>query len=351
MADYNGDGLDDLTHVPVGGDAAAPFLGGGGGPPFLSGVGNFSGGGSSPAFTPSASRAARNTSKGLPGLPSGAGAILAGYGINSNALSQGSFANSGQASPDDFVQVGKRALGIVGTVGDYVNPHLGATKYSDAQNLPGFWYNNDQNFYKQFVAKAIMYKVPGANSDMGLPEAGAIWDNLLQQSIQLGKSTGRDWTPWQVLETYNHKPGSLGTHKEGDWIIDNATGEKVKYVGPRSKTTTQTRVDLTDPETAQALITQSLTQLLGRAPSDGELAQFKGTISGYEKAHPTVATTTENINSMGETTSSNTTTSGGVTDAARQQLLQSGVEKGPEYAKYQGGTTYFNALLQLIGGG
>lgn len=278
---------------------------------------------------------------------------LGKYGLSSQGLNAGAFSvASSKPIPTDYVFVGHRALGITTPTKGHDTGRLGGgITYDAAQNLPGQWYANDQNFYKQFITKAIMYKLPGASPDMGLPEAGAAWDNLLQTAIQLTKSTGRNWTPWEVMESYNHKPGTLGTHRSGDWIIDNATGEKVKYVGPKSRTTTQTSVDLTDPETAQALITQSLTQLLGRAPSDGELAQFKGTISGYEKSHPSVATTTEQYDSQGNVVATNTTRSGGVTDAARQQLLQSKVQDTPEYAKYQAGTTYFNALLQLIGGG
>lgn len=284
--------------------------------------------------------------------PQSLDAQLSQYGITSQGLSSGSYATSNKLLPTDYVFVGHRALGITTpTRGHDTGRRGGGITYDQAQNLPGQWYSNDKSFYNEFIAKAIMYKMPGADPDMGLPEAGAVWDNLLQTSIQLSKTTGRNWTPWEVMESYNHKPGTLGTHRVGDWIIDNATGEKVKYVGPRSKTTTQTSVDLSDPETAQALITNSLTQLLGRAPSDKELARFKSTLSGYERANPSVATTTENYDDQGNVVSSNTTRSGGVTDAGRQAILADKVDESPEYAKYQAGTTYFNALLGLIGGG
>jgi hypothetical protein len=227
------------------------------------------------------------------------------------------------------------------------------TTYGQAQNLPAQWYSSDPGFYKQFIAKAVMYKLPGASADMGLPEAGAAWDNLLQTAINLNKSGGnkKDWTPWDVLESYNRPAGSLGTRKVGDWLIDNATNEKVKYVGPKTKTTTQTAIDLSNPEQVQAIATQTLTQMIGRAPTDKELATFKATLNGYEKSHPETTTTTETYDDMQNVTASNVVHAGGVTDAARQTVLGEGVQKTKEYAKYQGGTTYFNALMQMIGGG
>ncbi len=259
-------------------------------------------------------------------------------------------------TPTDSVWVGAGALGrSTPTRGHDTGRVSGFTTYQDAQSLPGTWYANDPQRYKQFVAKLIMYKYPGASADMGLPEAMSAWDDLLKMSITLNKSQGKDqktnWTPFNILDSYNRPAGSMGTYKSGDWLIDSATGEKVKYVGPKSKTSTQTAIDLSNPEQVQAIATQTLTQMIGRAPTDKELATFKATLNGYEKEHPETTTTTDTYNDMGEVSASNVVHSGGVTDAARQTVLGKGVEKTKEYGKYQGGTTYFNALMQMVGGG
>ena len=258
------------------------------------------------------------------------------------------------AQPNDSIFVGYQALGVTAPSGGHDTGRFSAsTTYDQAQNLPSQWYANNPGFYKQFVAKAIMFKLPGASADMGLPEAGAVWDNLLQTAIQLNKANpkGKNWTPWDVLDSYNRPAGSLGTRKVGDWLIDNATGDKVKYVGPKSKTTSQTAIDLSNPEQVQAIATQTLTQMIGRAPTDKELATFKATLNGYERGHPELTTTTENYDDMGNVSATNVVHSGGVTDAARQTVLGKGVQKTKEYGKYQAGTTYFNALLQMLGGG
>lgn len=259
--------------------------------------------------------------------------------------------SSSTTLPTDPVHIDQRSLGYSQGKGLGVAlPQV--INYSQAQGLPGQWYANDQNFYKQFIGKLITYKFQGANADMGIDGATSAWDNLLQTSIMLNKSSkGKQWTPWDVLETYNHKPGSMGTHKSGDWLIDNATGEKVKYVGPKSKTTKNTAIDLSNPEQVQAIATQTLTQMIGRAPTDKELATFKATLNGYEKSHPAITTTTENYDDQGQVTSTNQSQTGGVDDAARSVVLGEGLKKTKEYGKYQSGTTYFNALMQMIGGG
>jgi hypothetical protein len=153
-----------------------------------------------------------------------------------------------------------------------------------------------------------------------------------------------------VLNTYSNQGLNLGTVRKGDWEYDIATGEKIRYVGPKTKTTTQSKVDLSSPEDVRAITTQMLTELLGRAPTDAEVAKFKTSINSLEKANPTKATITETLNDMGEVVNTATTTSGGVSNDARGLLVSDEAKKGPEYGKYQSGTTYWNAMMQMLGG-
>lgn len=297
-------------------------------------------------------------SSGQPGSPQKD--PLALTGMNRNKLQQGTQSGGGIRNntpmPTDSIWVGPQALGRPTATRGH-DPHRfgGLTTYQDAQNLPGQWYTNDPNLYKSFVSKLIMYKMPGASADMGIPEVMSAWDDLLRMSITLNNAQGKhvktNWTPWDILESYNRKPGSMGTHKEGDWLIDNATGEHVKYVGPKTKTTKQSAIDLSDPKQVQAIAEQSLAQLIGRAPTTKELAQYKATLNGYEKSHPEITTTTDHYDDMGNVTASDVVHSGGVDEATRAGLIGEGVKKGKEYGKYQSGTTYFNALMQMVGGG
>jgi len=296
----------------------------------------------------------------VPGVPATGGSSL-GNPLALTGQTADSMANyvldynrpiqSQNALPTDPIHLDPRSMGR--GPGQGMGVALpGTMTYGDAQGLPGQWFANDPKFYKQFMGKLILYKYPSASADMGIQEATSAWDDLLQTSIMLNKtSKGKQWTPWDVLETYNNKPGSLGTRKVGDWLVDIATGEKVKYVGPRTKTQKQTALDLSNPEQVQALATQTLTQMIGRAPTDKELAQFKATLNGYEREHPQVTTTTQHLNDQGEVTNSDVVQTGGVDDAARATVLGEGIQKTKEYGKYQAGTTYFNALMQMIGGG
>lgn len=304
------------------------------------------------------------TSGDLPGTSSSSKGSssdpLALTGMTQQQLSSGTlgvtpFSNTGPL-PTDSIFVGAQALGRpVGTRGHDPHRYSGFTTYQEAQSLPGQWYSSDPNLYKSFVSKLIMYKYPGASSDMGIPEAMSAWDDLLKMAITLNKAQGKNlktnWTPWAILESYNRKPGSLGTHREGDFLVDNATGERVKYVGPKTKTTKQSAIDLSNHEQVQAIAEQALTQMIGRAPTTKELAQFKATLNGYEREHPEITTTTDHYDDMGNVTASDVVHSGGVSDAARAGLITGGVKKTKEYGKYQSGTTYFNALMQMVGGG
>lgn len=232
--------------------------------------------------------------------------------------------------------------------------------YESARLLPTGW---SPERLKQFVNKGIMYGIPGFDVGMGMPEIVAAWDDLVKASAAFSTS-GKKWSPWDVMESYGGSgKQKFGTMTKGDWVYDVATGERLKYVGKTTRTTKSEQVDLSSPEEVQALVTQVLREALGRAPNDQELARFKATISGYEKEHPQVTTvtetaTTESIEaaraSGGDVfagAQQSSVTEGGVSDAARAALVTAPTEETKEYGKYQAGTTYWDAMMQMIGGG
>jgi DNA mismatch repair ATPase MutL len=165
------------------------------------------------------------------------------------------------------------------------------------------------------------------------------------------------------MDSWSNTKGKYGTQRQGDWIFDVATGERLQYVGPKSKTTTQSNVNLSSPEEVQALVTQTLREALGRNPTAKEHARFKSTIGGNEQQHPEVTTTTTTLSNediaraqasggdvWSQASQQSSQTAGGTSDAARMALVQEPTEDTPEFGKYQSGTTYFNALLALVGG-
>jgi hypothetical protein len=156
--------------------------------------------------------------------------------------------------------------------------------------------------------------------------------------------------------------GKFGTMTKGDWVYDVATGERLKYVGKTTRKTKSEQVDLSSAEEVQALVTQVLREALGRAPNEKELARFKATITGFEKENPTITEVTETATeesiaaamaSGGDVftgAQQKSVTSGGVTDAARAQLVTDPTQDTQEYGKFQSGTTYWDAMMQMIGG-
>lgn len=218
--------------------------------------------------------------------------------------------------------------------------------YEKAQTMPLSWSDKEK---ANFVNKGILYKMPGFSSNMGMPEIMDAWDDLAKMS-QAWSAKGQNWSPWDIMDTYK-TDGKFGTVRRGDWLYDAATGEKMKYVGPRSKTTTSKNVNLSSPEDVKALTTQMLSELLGRSPTTEELAKYRAAINGYEEKNPEVTTTTSTLDEQGEVTAQSSKTTGGASQAALGGLVSDSAKIGPEYGKYQSGTTYYDAMMQMITGG
>lgn len=245
-------------------------------------------------------------------------------------------------------------------VGDARGHGFEEMDYEQARMLPTGW---SPERLKQFVNKGIMYGIPGFDVGMGMPEIVAAWDDLVKASAAFSVG-GKKWTPWDVMESYggSGEGGKFGTMTKGDWVYDVATGERLKYVGKTTRKTKSEQVDLSSAEEVQALVTQVLREALGRAPNEKELARFKATISGFEKENPTVTEVTETATeesiaaamaSGGDVftgAQQKSVTSGGVTDAARAQLVTDPTQDTQEYGKFQSGTTYWDAMMQMIGG-
>lgn len=229
--------------------------------------------------------------------------------------------------------------------------------FDQARVAPLGW---SQGQLKQFVNQGIMNKIPGFDVNMGMPEIQAAWERLVQSSqlfnSQVAGPQDKMWTPFDVMNSYANSKGKFGTVQKGDWVFDVATGERIKYVGKTTRTTTSKQLDLSSPEEVQALVTQVLREALGRAPNAQELARFKATITGYEKENPEVTTTVQQLSpdlATGEVnvTSQSSTTTGGVSDVARAALVSEPTMETKEYGKYQAATTYWGAMMQMIAGG
>ena len=155
-----------------------------------------------------------------------------------------------------------------------------------------------------------------------------MWDYVTTEAANLFTS-GHKLTPYEAADLIAGSPEDRAKR----------AGQAGRFTG----TKTISSVDLTDPQSAKAIVNDVLAQALGRAALPEEMSQFLGTLSAAERANPTVTSTTY---SDGDAVSS--TTSGGLGAAgARQTLLESAQAK-PDYGAYQAATLYFDALSQAV---
>lgn len=118
---------------------------------------------------------------------------------------------------------------------------------------------------------------------------------------------------WNILTGWS-KNGFPGTIK-----AEEAEKQRMaEYYEGQGYTTTSTskNIQLTDPDTARALVTGYLQQELGRKPSDSEIKDFTAALNKKERANPTVTKTVAEYGFDADTGSfrqmgSDTTTTGG----------------------------------------
>lgn len=117
---------------------------------------------------------------------------------------------------------------------------------------------------------------------------------------------------------------------------------------PYTQTQTSTSVNLSNLEDARETLRGYLSDMIGRAPSDGEVKSFLGRLNSYERAHPTTTTTT--------TTFTDENTSNMVVSGPREDnidpynMTKQFVEGGslaPDYRAYQQ-LRYYSAINDIL---
>lgn len=259
---------------------------------------------------------------------------LGGYKPTDTKLGPGPYAPGYKPETDRFV--GDREM----------------VSFQDASRMPMDW---NEKQLKDFVNKAILYKVPEASPDMGMPEILSIWDNMLR--VAWATSTpDKPVSPYDILDSYAKTDGKFGTTVQNGWVIDLSTGKRIGYKGDLTKKSKRSEVNFTSAEEVHAIMNQALADALGRAPTDSELAQFRASVASMESSRPATSEVTTTYKPNLETgeleeVSSSATSSGGVSSGDIQQAASQLAQKTPEYGKYQSGTTYFDAMMQMITGG
>jgi hypothetical protein len=180
--------------------------------------------------------------------------------------------------------------------------------------------------------KAIQQKMKDAGSNVKVD--GVVDNSFLAaygqvlQSALLYQSQGKNITPDEILD---------------------AAADAGKKAAAKPKTSTNTSVSLTDPQTARATLEDAMTQKLGRRPTPQEVAQFTSALNAYESQNPTTTTQTTTTDADGNTTL-NTSSSG---SAASPSAFASGYlldAHGPE-VKAINHLNWYNVALSALGNG
>lgn len=209
-----------------------------------------------------------------------------------------------------------------------------------------------------FVAKGILSGLlkPGD----GVMEGASLWKKLVTEAGEFGKA-GHAISPNDILKSYVDAAGGAGKsawrQMGGPFEINVQTGEK-RYMGPGTylgngkALQTDTRVDLSDPDTARAIATKLFQDMMGRDPGQGELAAFADALHSAEQNSPVVtAQTTQYDMDTGQPLSTSTSTAGGLTAEARSLIGENQIKGKKEYGVTQAATTYANAFEQAVFGG
>lgn len=220
--------------------------------------------------------------------------------------------------------------------------------WMSTEEAEGAYYNWNAKQRADFRAKALVGGLLQFGD--GDIEAGKLWHSLVLQGANYG-AQGQAVSPMDLLAGYV-SANSNGQRwvKQGDFEVNPVTGER-RYIGPQFKTTTATRVDLTDPASARAVATQIFQQLLGRDPGSGEISAYANALTASEVQNPSQQTTTTQYDmTTGEATDTSTVSSGGVTADGQAMLAADQVKGKKEYGVTQAATTYMNALEGAVYG-
>jgi hypothetical protein len=207
---------------------------------------------------------------------------------------------------------------------------------------------------QDFIAQGVLSGM--LNLGDGAMEGSKLWKKLTNEAALYG-AAGKKVSPFDIMASYVKANGGANAwHQQGVWSVNTVTGERRyegpgKYLGGGKALQTDTRVDLTDPDTAKAVATKLFQDMMGRDPGAGELGGFAGALHSAEEASPVVQnTTTEYDMETGQALNTSTQSSGGVTAEGKAYIGEQQIKKKAEYGAFQAATTYQNALESLVFG-
>lgn len=206
---------------------------------------------------------------------------------------------------------------ITMTLGDYYNKFYAMT---DAQV---------QALAQKLVQAGL---IPNANQDRAT--IWQAWSAVINEAGSMSDANPTDRvTPYQRLAAYMKNP------------LDASGGQQPL----KAYNTTAKSVNFTDPAQARAMLTQNLTDSLGRAPTPAEQQAYMAALHASEAANPTITKTSYTPNATGTAYDTSSTQTGTPIDPGAYTSDYAKGHNKVEHASYQASTTYMNALMGALG--
>lgn len=197
-----------------------------------------------------------------------------------------------------------------------------------AVNLPLLWEEDQvQSAMKQMREAGINVTT--------FDQLTQVWGSLVDRassmySLSKGK---RKVTPWDVLELSKREAVSAGN------FTNYESG---------TKTTTAKSVTEIDEGDSWQVLQSTLSQLLGRDPTDQELRDYTYRMNSLAAKNPAITETITRFKA-GEAVGSDQSTTGGFDAGDMAQEAYEDAQDDPDYGAYQAASTYFNAALGALG--
>lgn len=193
-----------------------------------------------------------------------------------------------------------------------------------------------------------------------------IWKEAVGRASDSYMTSGgkKKMSPWDILDLYSPaggKDGLPGKGGSGDNSVDPFPWRGNSF----TETSTTEHIQEMGPEQARGILTNALTDALGRAPTQEEIEDFASRANAIVSANPQRSETTStyewdddaSLDNEGQTqggyrqTGSSTREVGPSAEEVAAMVQNEAMDdsmENPEYGAYQASTTYYNALLQAI---
>lgn len=239
---------------------------------------------------------------------------------------------------DEWRSGGQRAAEDVETPGEKTgrkgkNKTVDKTKtVLQAMNLPYTW---DEGEIAEAMRRMRQAGVNVTSFDRGENSLLTVWGALVDRAaMTYGMSEGRrKVTPWDVLDMYKAEAQANGTFTN----YQNGTESVVR----------RSVAEITEGQAWESL-RSTVSQMLGRDPSDQELRDYTYRLNQLAAQNPEISKTIAKYKN-GEVVSESTETTGGFTGYDMAQEAYEDAQSNPEYADYQASTLYYNATLSALG--